>query len=77
MRAAMAAERAKAAAERQRRRRAREREGLAVIAVEVFVVDLAATLVAAGRLPPHLEDDRLALTRAVEAVLADLAAEDL
>lgn len=64
-------------AERTRRWRARQRSGLARLTITVDEVELAAALVAAGRLRPELADDRQALERALEGVIADLAPTDI
>jgi hypothetical protein len=59
-------------AERQRRCARRRAAGLAVLQVEVDLVDLAACLIDAGLIEAHEEDDRQAIAAALSKVVQGL-----
>ena len=59
------------AAVRKRRHRERERHGLVVLTIAVPREPLTYALEVAGLLPLDLIDDRCAVARAVEALLAE------
>jgi hypothetical protein len=62
-------------AARCRRHRERQAEGRIVLSVEVNAVDVCDLLIGAGLLPTWDDHDRCAIERAVERLLAALAAE--